>query len=139
MTKEIITYCITFLAGVFTGAAASYLGNKYTDRRREQETRKKKRSKFREVQQQMPELIAEMHKDLDNPELQCIREFFVSKREYILNPGGPCFVYYENNHPNLQGKVHILENSGYVIDVTPGNAPKYRMTEEFVNLVLESR
>ena len=85
----------------------------------------------------MPELIAEMKEDLTNPENQFIREFFLSRREFILNRGAPCFIYYENDHENLQGKVHILENMDYVIDITPGNAPKYRMTEEFVSLVLK--
>lgn len=44
------------------------------------------------------------------------------------------FVYYVNN--NLQNKVHILKNLGYVIDITPGNVSIYRMTEEFVKFIL---
>jgi len=84
----------------------------------------------------MPELIAEIKNDLMQEGDNLIREFFISKRSYSLNPGSKCFVYFEDDHPDLQSKVHILENLGFVIDITPGNAPKYRMTEEFVKLVV---
>jgi hypothetical protein len=139
MTQEIITHVIAFLAGALSGAAGKYLRDKYTDRKRGQGKRGKKHTQFRETREKMPELIAEMKEDLSKPESASIREFFVSRKEYSLNTEGPCLIYYENDHPNLTAKVHILENMGYVKDVTPGNAPKYRMTEEFVKLVLGSK
>lgn len=86
----------------------------------------------------MPELIAEMKNDLLQPGEGLIREFFLSNKGYVLNAGSKCFVYYEDDHPDLQSKIHILENLGFIIDITPGNAPKYRMTEEFVQLVLST-
>lgn len=126
----------SLLAGILIGAAGSYLGNKFTDRRRDQEAKSKEKRQFREVINQMPDLISEMKKDLSEPEQKFIREFFLSKRSYSLNVADPSFVYYDDDHPGLQGKIHILENLGYVNDITPGNAPKYRMTEDFVRLVL---
>jgi hypothetical protein len=136
---DFISYCITFLAGTLTGAAATYFGNKYTDQRRHQDREKELAGSFASTREQMPELLAEMKSDLQQPENRLIREFFISRREYTLNAGGDCFIYYENDHENLQAKVHILENVGYVIDVTPGNAPKYRMREEFVRRLLGKR
>lgn len=128
---------IVYLAGILTGAIGLYLGNKYTDRRRDHEVKSKEKKQFLEVVNQMPDLISEMKSDLSNPEQKFIRIFFLSKRSYSLNPGGPSFVYYEDDHPGLQGKAHVLENLGYIIDITPGNAPMYRMTEDFVRLVLD--
>ena len=106
--KDIITHLVAFLVGALTGAAGVYLGNKYTDRRREGEARKKEREQFQSVRDQMPQLIAEMKEDLSKPGQQLIREFFLSRRERTLNPGSPCFIYYEIDHENIQGKVHIL-------------------------------
>lgn len=94
---------------------------------------------FAEIAEQMPELLAEMKRDLQTEEGKFVREFFVLERSHCL--GGsekPRFIYYEDDHPNLRGKLDILENHGYVIDVTPKNAPIYRMTEEFVRQILAS-
>jgi hypothetical protein len=49
----------------------------------------------------------------------------------------PRFAYYENEHDNLKWKIDILEENSYIIDVTPDNVPIYRMTEEFVDLLLK--
>ena len=92
---------------------------------------------FLQVKGQMPALIAEMKKDLEGNQGKFVREFFVMSRRHVL--GGsekPRFIYYEEDHDNLRGKIDILENHGYVTDVTPGNTPIYRMSEEFVQLVL---
>lgn len=39
---------------------------------------------------------------------------------------------------NLRGQIDILENRGHMIDVTRKNIRIFRMSEEFVRLVLES-
>ena len=93
---------------------------------------------FQKVKALMPELIAEMKKDLSKEDNKFIREFFIVSKRWILNVTHPCFVYYFEDHENLQGKIHIMENCGFVMDVTPKNAKKYRMTEEFVELLLAS-
>jgi hypothetical protein len=92
---------------------------------------------FLEIKKQMPELIAEMKKDFMGEDGEFVREFFVMSKRHIL--GGTeknRFVYYEEDHDNLHGKIDILENRRYIVDVTPGNTPIYRMSEEFVKLVL---
>jgi len=94
-------------------------------------------SSFARVKAQMPELIAEMKQDLEGKDGKYVREFFVMSRHHVL--GGsekPRFIYYEEDHDNLRGKLDILENEGFLLDVTPGNTPIYRMREEFVRLVL---
>ena len=91
---------------------------------------------FRKVASRMPDLIAEMKKDFAKKGNEFIREFFIISKRWTLNVSSSVFRYYFEDHENLQGKVHILENCGFVYDVTPGNAKKYRMTEEFVAMVV---
>ena len=61
----------------------------------------------------------------------------MSKRHVLGGTEKPRFVYYEEDHENLRGKIDILENHGYLTDVTTGNVPIYRMSEDFVQLVLK--
>lgn len=86
----------------------------------------------------MPELILEFKEDLSEGNQEVRHFFLIPNEKVVFNAREHCFVYYEDRHVNLRGKVAILENHGYVVDVTTGNAPKYRMTEEFVDLLLIS-
>ena len=139
MAYDLVTLLIAliaFAAGIATETLRPYFSDMLTDRRREREAKMKELEQFRSVVSQMSDLISEMKNDLSSPENSLIREFFLSKRSYSLNTGGPAFIYYVDDHQGLQSKVHILENHGYVKDITPGNAPMYRMTEDFVRLLL---
>lgn len=93
---------------------------------------------FLKVKSSMPELIVEMKEDLIKEGNNFIREFFIASKRWTLNVVDHYFVYYFEEHENLQGKVHVLENYGFVIDVTSENVKKYRMTEEFIDLLLTS-
>lgn len=94
---------------------------------------------FTDIAEQMPELITEMQTDLQREECKFVREFAIlGKKSYSFNSTKPRLVYYEEDYSNLRGMIDTLENRGYVVDVTPGNVPIYRMTEEFVRLVLAS-
>ena len=130
------THIIIFLFGTATGAAGSYFATKYTDRRREKEGENKVKSTFQKVQEIMPALIQEMKNDFNNPEFISIREFAILPNDRVIfNSGQPRFIYYEEQNNDLKGKVSILENYSFVYDVTSGNAPIYRITEEFWDLV----
>ena len=137
-TTTVIIALTAYLAGIVTETLRSYFSDMLTDRRRDREGKLKEKDQFRYVVSQMPDLINEIKKDLNSPELSLIREFFISKKSYSLNATNPSFVYYVDDHTGLLSKVHILENYGYVKDVTPGNAPMYRMTENFVRLLKEA-
>jgi len=86
----------------------------------------------------MPELIADIEKDLSRDGCNLIRVLFVMSDRSALNSANRCFVYYYEEHENLQGKMYILENYRFVIDVTSTNVKKYRLTKEFVDLLLTS-
>ena len=82
----------------------------------------------------MPELIAEMSSDLKAHPLA--REFFIVSKKWIMNLTSFFLIYYYEEHENLDSKVQILENYGVVVDVTKGNAKKYRLMEGFVEFLL---
>ncbi|MBL7205670.1 MAG: hypothetical protein ISS63_15295 [Desulfobacteraceae bacterium] len=136
-----ISYLITFILGAFTGAAGKYLADKYTDKRRQNEGEAGKRKVFINLVQQMPDLIKEMQEDLSNPESMVIREFYILPNDQVLfNSGGEmCLFYYEDQYENLIHKIKLLENHGFIYDVTHTNTPKYRMHEEFVECVIKAK
>ena len=87
----------------------------------------------------MPVLIAEIKQDLAGNPL--VREFAVSPHKGVqfYHGGTTRFEYYASEHNELVQQVAILENNGYVRDVRVyQDAPIYRMTEEFVELVRTS-
>lgn len=140
MALDLISTGIGFVVGVATGAVGSYLGNRLTDRRRDREKTAADRKAFAQVQGEMPALIAEMKADLKREDGMMVREFFVVERRSIAmgRSSKPRFSYYVEDHPQLHGQLEVLENCGYIIDVTPGNTPVFRMTEGFVDLVKAS-
>ncbi len=137
MAFDLMSTAIAFLVGTATGAAGGYFASKYTDRRREQEAAKKAKKQFLAIKKQMPQLLAEMSTDLAGEGYADVREFFVLPNRKVCLGGSEKdrFIYYEEDHSNLRGKLDILENAGYIFDVTPKNTPIFRMTEEFVGLL----
>ena len=125
---------ISFLSGVALGAAGKYFADKYTDQRRKQEQTREESREFREVSLKMPKLIVEMAADVAGPTTPHVRDLVLmpSKGVTYNSDGQEVFLYYEEDHPNLRGQFAILENHGYVADVTSGNVPIYRATEEFI-------
>lgn len=85
----------------------------------------------------MPELISEMKDDLSLEGKEHIREFHIRQKSWVVNITRPCFAYYVEDHVNLESKMQILENYGFIYDTTTGNLKWYRMTEEFVYLLME--
>jgi len=96
------------------------------------------KAKFLKVKSLMPELIADIKKDLNKGGNNLIREIFIISNHWHLTVQHPHFVYYFEEHENLKGKMDILENYGFIKDVTPTptSIKKYRLTEEFVLLIL---
>jgi HNH endonuclease len=90
---------------------------------------------FERVEATMPALISEMRADLEKHNY--IREFVLLKKTWMFNedPNDPVCRYYFEDHEGLQGKIQILENHGFLIDVTSTNVKRYRMREAFVDLL----
>ena len=131
------THLITFLIGTATGAAGNYFANKYTDQRRDKEAKKKEIDSIQKIIRIMPELIQEMKKDFNAPEYIAVRELVLLPNKKVAFNGGGIkrFIYYEDEHTDLRGKISILENYDFLTDITPGNAPIFRISEKFWNTV----
>jgi len=86
----------------------------------------------------MPELLAEMKEDLSKVENKFVREFVgLGNRRVVFNHGKPRFEYYGDEHQDLQNKIDMIEAVGFIYVVHVGEYSKiYRMTEEFVSLLL---
>lgn len=132
---DFVSTGVAFLVGVAVGAAGQYFADKYTDTRRAQEHRTDSVQRFQEVAATMPKLIEEMATDFQRGSADHVREFILLPSEGVTyNSGGhEVFSYYETQHANLSGQVVILENNGYVTDITSGNTPTFRASEDFVN------
>ncbi|RZI40511.1 hypothetical protein EGT07_22995 [Herbaspirillum sp. HC18] len=132
------THLIAFLIGTATGAAGTYMADKLTDQRREKAEKKAAKAKFSDVQDKMPYLIREIKEDLSKAECTTFREFVILPTERTtFNHDKPRFEYYESVHPHAKNQVTILESAEYVQNVSTTSWPIYRMTEEFVQRVLE--
>lgn len=133
------SYLITFLAGALTGASGKYLADKFTDQRRRQEGKSEAQNIFDSVEKQIPELIKEIKEDFKKLDCSLMREFYILPNDRVIfnSDGKMCLFYYEDRHNHLLQKIKILENNGYVYDVTETNTPKYRITEEFATFLLK--
>ncbi|MFY0670168.1 MAG: hypothetical protein JXQ95_19205 [Alteromonas stellipolaris] len=135
---DILSLATGFLVGAFTGAAGTYLGNKYTDQRRRSESEDLARSNFSKIEKKFSALIQEMREDVRNPELAGVRIFFVKEKSTMLNFNEPHFVYYTDDHSYIHSALSAMEDLGYIKDITPGNCPKYRFTESFYDVLVDA-
>lgn len=53
-------------------------------------------------------------------------------RRWIYNGSG-VLMYYYNDHDDLDGKIQVLANMGFVHDVTYNNVKRYHFSEELVD------
>jgi len=75
----------------------------------------------------MPALLEEVRSDLAaHPQR---REFVVLKRAFVYWAKGNEFVYYLDDHPELEGQLQTLLNYGLVADITSGNVPRFAISE----------
>lgn len=132
---DLFSMAVGFVVGAFTGAAGHYLGEKYTDKRRRKEHASEEDRVWKDLVSRFPSVIAEMREDIINskPEFQSVRVFFVKSSKTTVNRSEPSFQYHTDVHADLGAAIALLERIGYIEDVTPGNCPMYRMTEEFVD------
>jgi hypothetical protein len=67
---------------------------------------------------------------------ELVREFLLVQNERVqfANPK-PRFVYYREKYPDLDSMVDILEDAGFVADITTGGIKTYRMSNEFIELL----
>jgi len=132
-----ISHLVTFLGGLIIGIIGNYVANRWIEKSKVKDTVKARKEEFLDLKNQTPNLFDEIKQDLKNPDFKNCREFFVSPSQgVVVNHSNPAFFYYEDQHENLMSSIRALEHANFIIDITPGNLPKYQFKEEFVKLIL---
>ena len=134
---DIVSALTGFLIGAATGAAGQYFADKYTDQRREKKLAREQARLWQDIEQRFPAVIAEMRSDFSSQENRHVRVFFVKESNTMLGfVSEPCFEYHTDKHPDLRAAVVLLEQHGFITDITPGNCPMYRVHEKLVDALL---
>lgn len=90
---------------------------------------------FARIERLMPQLLIEMRHDLAQHPL--CREFVLLKRNWIYWAKGNELCYYFDDHPNLLSQIQILENYGWVHEITYNDVQRYIMSEELAQYLGE--
>jgi hypothetical protein len=79
----------------------------------------------------MPVLLKEMRDDLIN--FSTRREFIILRHGWVYNTNEPYLVYYLDEHEDLEGKLQVLKNLGFIREITYNNVRRFVFDEEFVD------
>lgn len=121
---------IGFVVGTLVGEPVKYYFKRLFNKGDSARTLKSVARRIREL---MPTLLLEMKTDtLAYPHN---REFIVMNKGCMYN--GMAITYYFEDHEDLKGKLNILENYKLIEDITYNNTERYRMTEEFIEILMK--
>jgi hypothetical protein len=137
---DLISMLVGFLFGTATGAAGKYFADKYTDQRKQKEATSSEGRSFNSVAKRMPDLIAAIKIDLEADGNSLVREFLIlPNQSAILNSSETRFVYFENAIVALRLKAGLLVDAKFVTAASLNGIPMFRMSERFVQLVLQTK
>ena len=87
---------------------------------------------FGYVKSLLPELIDEMRVDLVEHPFK--REFILFGKNWIYNgdKNNEVLMYFFEDHHDLRGKVRILENYGFVYNISFNDTDRFAITEQFI-------
>jgi hypothetical protein len=129
-----ISAALGFIGGAFTGAAGQYIADRFTDSRRTREATREQDRVWRDIERRFPSVIAEMRADFNGLDGRTVRAFFLKPSNTAMGfTSEPAFEYHTDKHPDVIPAVRMLEQRGYVSDVTPGSTPMYRVDESLVD------
>lgn len=100
----------------------------------EEPTSRDDNTRFPRLERRMPGLLAEMRQDLAQSPLR--REFVLLERAWAYWASGTEFMYYLDDHADLESKVRILENESLVQDITSKNVNRYRISERLARYLV---
>lgn len=90
------------------------------------------------LESEMPKLFAEMREDLS--ESPIVREFIImgENQSYNLGTDENIFVYYFEEHEYLRQMVRVLENKGFISDITFTNVDRFVLSEDLADFLKSS-
>jgi len=137
--NPIYSHAIALVSGLLIGVFGNYFANRLTDKAKVRDSKAEEIKSFRDAKKKMPELLNEMKVDLKLPSMKSCREFIISpSKRAVFNLNQPTFRYHEDEHAGLRSKIRILENLGFVFDITETKTPRYQFNENFVELLLNN-
>jgi hypothetical protein len=83
------------------------------------------------LESEMPALLSQMRADLKDCPLR--REFVLLQQTWRYLAVGNEFVYYYDDHSELDGQIRILQNHGLVRDITRTRVKRYALEEALVD------
>ncbi|MCK4766565.1 MAG: CHAT domain-containing protein [Candidatus Aminicenantes bacterium] len=86
---------------------------------------------FAKIERLMPALLEEMREDIRNNPTK--REFVILKRGWQYNSSERYLAYYLDEHDDLEGKLEVLVNLGFLREITYNNVRRFIFQEEFVD------
>lgn len=92
---------------------------------------------FHKIRASMPTLIEEIKQDLTRPGQENIREFIIIRKSWTVNLSTPCFIYYLDDHENLLADLQVLENYGFIYNISSTKLVRYKFSEDFVSFILD--
>lgn len=131
---DLLSLAIGFVTGSATGAAGVYFGDKYTDIRREKQTAIVQKKQFSKLWDNHKELLSEIKRNLENPDYQFHRFFWVFDSRNQFNHRGPYLAYHSDKHKSLEQQLAIIESHGLISKIfEPGKIVlKYQIHENLV-------
>ncbi|MBV7393253.1 hypothetical protein [Mameliella sediminis] len=88
---------------------------------------------FDKLEEKMPDLIAEMRKDIADFPFSRTCVAMSSKAAFNGDPDNPTLIYYTDKYEHLVSKMKVMENYAALVDVTTKvHTPKFELTEDFV-------
>lgn len=92
---------------------------------------------YQKIERLMPSLLKEMSNDLlNNP---TTREFVILMRSWVYNHRGHYLAYYLDEHEDLEGKLQVLENLGFIREITYNNVKRFIFLEKFVDYLVTNK
>jgi hypothetical protein len=132
---DVVSVLAGFLLGTATGAGGTYFAGVFTAQRMRQDATRAEQRAFNALAAQMPELFRAIKADLETDGQEFTREVFLLPSAGARIGGfdnRAHFDYNYNEHKALKEKFDLLAQAGFVTDITPGNAPKFKLSEPFV-------
>ena len=94
---------------------------------------------FLKLEKMIPELLASMKEDL--LEYPFVREFIIMYKGNTYNgdQNNLILYYYFEDHSFLRNKLRLLENHQLIYEITYNSVPRFVMSEELANYLLDSQ
>jgi hypothetical protein len=91
---------------------------------------------YQKIEKLLPDLIAEMKKDMSEQPLK--REFVLLGKKWMYWASGNELLYFFEDHPDLRSKIRILENLGLVYDISFNDVDRFNITEDFADYLSQN-